>query len=321
MFGTTSSSSRRLRSHEARDGRRADRRADHRQRPRARRGRAAGRAHAGRNLAGERGRPLPAPDDQHDAPLDPNFNGGGRTLTDAEGRYRFVTIKPGAYPWRNHYNAWRPAHIHFSLFGPAFATRLVTQMYFPGDPLLDDDPMYTSIADEKRAPPADLGVRLGDDVPGAGARLPVRHRAARPRGDADGQLRRETSDEPADDGVADGRPVPAHRARLAHHRQSRRRAASAASGSSSRDASSTATASRRRRTRRDLAGERARSLRTSGRHAGQAARARLQGIRARADRRDGGFRFTTIKPGRVPARRRRHCRRRTSACRSSCAGC
>ena len=87
--------------------------------------------------------------DQHDAPLDPNFHGAGRTLTDAEGRYRFVTIKPGAYPWKNHYNAWRPAHIHFSLFGPAFATRLVTQMYFPGDPLLDDDPMYTSIPDEQ----------------------------------------------------------------------------------------------------------------------------------------------------------------------------
>ncbi|HET7096576.1 MAG TPA: protocatechuate 3,4-dioxygenase subunit beta [Casimicrobiaceae bacterium] len=87
--------------------------------------------------------------DQHDAPLDPNFNGGGRTLTDAEGRYRFVTIKPGAYPWRNAHNAWRPAHIHFSLFGPAFATRLVTQMYFPGDPLLDHDPMYTSIPDER----------------------------------------------------------------------------------------------------------------------------------------------------------------------------
>jgi len=87
--------------------------------------------------------------DQHDAPLDPNFHGGGRTLTDAEGRYRFVTIKPGAYPWKNHYNAWRPAHIHFSLFGPAFATRLVTQMYFPGDPLLDDDPMYASIPEER----------------------------------------------------------------------------------------------------------------------------------------------------------------------------
>ena len=74
--------------------------------------------------------------DRHDAPLDPNFSGGGRTLTDEEGRYRFVTIKPGAYPWTNHQNAWRPAHIHFSLFGEAFLTRLVTQMYFPGDPLV-----------------------------------------------------------------------------------------------------------------------------------------------------------------------------------------
>jgi len=87
--------------------------------------------------------------DQHNAPLDPNFTGGGRTLTDADGCYRFTTIKPGAYPWRNHFNAWRPAHIHFSLFGPAFATRLVTQMYFPGDPLLDFDPIYLSIPDEK----------------------------------------------------------------------------------------------------------------------------------------------------------------------------
>ena len=86
--------------------------------------------------------------DQHDAPLDPNFHGCGRTLTDAQGRYRFITIRPGAYPWRNHPNAWRPAHIHFSLFGPAFVTRLVTQMYFPGDPLLAYDPMLDSIPDE-----------------------------------------------------------------------------------------------------------------------------------------------------------------------------
>jgi protocatechuate 3,4-dioxygenase beta subunit len=89
----------------------------------------------------------PHPRDKHDAPTDPNFTGCGRTLTDADGRYRFVTIRPGEYPWRNHYNAWRPAHIHFSLFGPAISTRLVTQMYFPGDPLLEYDPMYTSIPD------------------------------------------------------------------------------------------------------------------------------------------------------------------------------
>jgi protocatechuate 3,4-dioxygenase beta subunit len=87
--------------------------------------------------------------DQHPAPLDPNFTGAGRIVTDAEGRYRFVSIKPGAYPWRNHHNAWRPAHIHFSLFGPSFLTRLVTQMYFPGDPLFAFDPIFNSITDEK----------------------------------------------------------------------------------------------------------------------------------------------------------------------------
>jgi len=87
--------------------------------------------------------------DQHDAPLDPNFNGCGRAVTDAEGRYRFVTIKPGAYPWKNHPHAWRPAHIHFSLFGSAFCSRLVTQMYFPSDPLLPFDPMLLSIPDER----------------------------------------------------------------------------------------------------------------------------------------------------------------------------
>jgi protocatechuate 3,4-dioxygenase beta subunit len=86
--------------------------------------------------------------DQHDAPLDPNFTGEGRTFTGEDGRYRFVTVRPGAYPWKNHYNAWRPQHIHFSLFGPAFATRLVTQMYFPGDPLLEFDPIFHSVPDE-----------------------------------------------------------------------------------------------------------------------------------------------------------------------------
>jgi protocatechuate 3,4-dioxygenase beta subunit len=86
--------------------------------------------------------------DTWDAPLDPGFTGAGRALTDAEGRYRFVTIKPGAYPWKNHPNAWRPAHIHFSLFGRAFTQRLVTQMYFPGDPLFFQDPIYNSVRDE-----------------------------------------------------------------------------------------------------------------------------------------------------------------------------
>jgi len=86
--------------------------------------------------------------DQHNAPLDPNFTGCGQAVTDSEGRYRFVTIRPGAYPWPNHHNAWRPAHIHFSLFGPAFATRLITQMYFPGDPLIPFDPIFNCTADE-----------------------------------------------------------------------------------------------------------------------------------------------------------------------------
>ncbi|MDH2425603.1 protocatechuate 3,4-dioxygenase subunit beta [Sphaerisporangium sp. TRM90804] len=85
--------------------------------------------------------------DRHPAPLDPNFSGAGRCLTDDDGRYRFTTIKPGAYPWRNHQNAWRPAHIHFSVFGTAFTQRLVTQMYFPGDPLFPFDPIFQSVPD------------------------------------------------------------------------------------------------------------------------------------------------------------------------------
>ena len=86
--------------------------------------------------------------DQHPAPLDPNFTGAGRCLTDKNGEYRFITIRPGAYPWGNHENAWRPAHIHFSLFGANFLQRLVTQMYFPGDPLFPLDPIFNSIPDE-----------------------------------------------------------------------------------------------------------------------------------------------------------------------------
>jgi len=86
--------------------------------------------------------------DNHPAPLDPNFLGAGRAMTDDNGTYRFVSVKPGAYPWANHHNAWRPAHIHFSLFGSAFLARLVTQMYFPNDPLLPLDPILQSIPDE-----------------------------------------------------------------------------------------------------------------------------------------------------------------------------
>jgi protocatechuate 3,4-dioxygenase, beta subunit len=86
--------------------------------------------------------------DQHNAPLDENFLGKGQVVTGADGSYRFLTIKPGAYPWRNSHNAWRPQHLHFSVFGPAFATRLVTQMYFPGDPLLALDPIFHSVPDQ-----------------------------------------------------------------------------------------------------------------------------------------------------------------------------
>ena len=87
--------------------------------------------------------------DQHQAPLDPNFTGVGRCLTGADGSYRFTTVKPGPYPWRNHHNAWRPAHIHFSVFGRAFTQRLITQMYFPGDPLFDYDPIFQSVLDRR----------------------------------------------------------------------------------------------------------------------------------------------------------------------------
>jgi len=87
--------------------------------------------------------------DDHPAPLDPNFDGGGRCVTDSDGRYRFITIKPGPYPWRNHPNAWRPAHIHFSVFGRAFTQRLITQMYFPGDPLFAQDPIFNSVPDRR----------------------------------------------------------------------------------------------------------------------------------------------------------------------------
>lgn len=87
------------------------------------------------------------PGDQHDAPLDPHFHGAGRVFTDANGKYRFISIKPGAYPWRNHHNAWRPNHIHYSLFGAGFASRIITQMYFEGDPLLKYDPIFNVVPD------------------------------------------------------------------------------------------------------------------------------------------------------------------------------
>jgi protocatechuate 3,4-dioxygenase, beta subunit len=103
--------------------------------------------------------------DTHPAPLDPNFSGAGRCVTDDEGRYRFITVKPGAYPWRNHPNAWRAAHIHLSLFGTAFATRLVTQMYFPGDPLFFQDPIFLAVRDERDRKRLISEFDLGSTVP------------------------------------------------------------------------------------------------------------------------------------------------------------
>ena len=103
--------------------------------------------------------------DRHPAPVDPNFSGAGRCLADNEGRYRFITIKAGAYPWQNHPNAWRAAHIHLSLFGPAFATRLVTQMYFPGDPLFFQDPIFHSVRDPRDRERLIARFDLGETVP------------------------------------------------------------------------------------------------------------------------------------------------------------
>ncbi len=114
------------------------------------------------NAAGRYAHPV----DDHPAPLDPNFDGGGRCVTDSTGRYKFITIKPGPYPWRNHPNAWRPAHIHFSLFGRAFTQRLITQMYFPGDPLFGQDPIFNSVPDpkarERMIARFDLGLTVPD---------------------------------------------------------------------------------------------------------------------------------------------------------------
>ena len=128
------------------------------------------------------------PGDQHDAPLDPNFHGDGRVFTDEQGRYRFLTIRPGAYPWPNHKNAWRPNHIHFSYFGPAFATRLVTQMYFPGDPLAGVRSDLQRRAGRGRAQPPDRSRSTRHHRAGLGAGLSFRCCATRARRYADGTL-------------------------------------------------------------------------------------------------------------------------------------
>jgi protocatechuate 3,4-dioxygenase, beta subunit len=122
--------------------------------------------------------------DQHPAPLDPHFCGVGRVVTDRDGAYRFMTIKPGAYPYPNHYNAWRPQHIHFSLFGPCFATRLVTQMYFPGDPLLGLDPIFNSVPDsgarDRLVADFDIDLTVPDHALGYRFDLVLRGRSATP---------------------------------------------------------------------------------------------------------------------------------------------
>jgi protocatechuate 3,4-dioxygenase beta subunit len=124
------------------------------------------------------------PADQHDAPLDPHFSGAGRAVTGADGAYRFTSIKPGAYPWGNHHNAWRPNHIHLSLFGAGLATRLVTQMYFPGDPLLELDPIFQSVPDpdarSKLVAKFDLAVTRPDFALGYRFDIVLRGRSATP---------------------------------------------------------------------------------------------------------------------------------------------
>ena len=105
-------------------------------------------------------------EEMHDAPLDPNFLGAGRCLSGGDGSYRFVTIRPGSYPWGNHHNAWRPAHIHFAVFGAGLAQRLVTQMYFPGDPTLPYDPIFNSTADMTVRNRLVARFSMDDTVPG-----------------------------------------------------------------------------------------------------------------------------------------------------------
>jgi protocatechuate 3,4-dioxygenase beta subunit len=121
--------------------------------------------------------------DRHPAPLDPNFSGAGRCLTDGQGRFRFVTVKPGAYPWKNHANAWRPAHLHFSVFGRAFVQRLITQMYFPGDALFAFDPILSSVpeaARERLVSRLDMDLTTPDWALGYRWDIVLRGRAATP---------------------------------------------------------------------------------------------------------------------------------------------
>ena len=230
------------------------------------------------------------------APLDPNFTGGGRTLTDDDGRYRFVTVKPGPYPWKNHHNAWRPAHIHFSLFGPAFVTRLVTQMYFPGDPLFPFDPIFGSLPEAARPR---LVVRRSTSTPACrrrrwptagtsccGARPPRRWRP-------------EVSG--AAHAVADRRAVPPHRAaryrrRPAWSRRARRAPSASPGGVLDGDG-----APGGRRPDRGVAGRPVRPLpRTRPTTATCPLLEGFTGFGRVATAADGSFELWTVKPGPVP---------------------
>ena len=206
-----------------RPGRRGRRPAHHRHRPAARRRRPADPGVARRDLAGQRVGPLPPPRRPVAGHARPQLHRRpAATLTDADGTYRFTTIKPGAYPWGNHPNAWRPAHIHFSVFGRAFTQRLVTQMYFPDDPLFFQDPILNAVPDPARPPAARRPLRPRRHRAGVGARVPLRRRRARPGG-ARRSRTAPMADRPGPHAVADGRAVPPPRARRPGARARRRR--------------------------------------------------------------------------------------------------
>ncbi len=242
--------------------------------------------------------------DQHPAPLDPNFTGAGRTVTDAEGYYQFITIKPGAYPWGNHPNAWRPAHIHLSLFGHSFLSRLVTQMYFPGDPLFPFDPIFNSVTDEKARAAHDLVVRSRQHGAGLGAGyrfdIVLRGRNA----DADGAL--------SMSGITPSQTVGPF---FAYGADARRRTTPGTTPFGNNlvtpDASRRAHPHRRPRLRRrrradprcddrDLAGRRRGPLCASGRHARAAQHGVHAASAAAAPTRTAATPSSTIKPGAVP---------------------
>ena len=253
--------------------------------------------------------------DRWPAPLDPNFTGAGRCLTDDEGRYRFTTIKPGPYPWGNHYNAWRPAHIHFSLLGRAFTQRLVTQMYFPGDPFFPYDPIFNSVRDE-RARERMISTLLDPRHRARTGRRPTSSTStcadpARPRSRRRIDLR--------DDPIPDGRartsrsgcrsPTGRTRSRRAPPERSRSRG-TIYDGAGDADP---------RPPDRDLAGRPRRTA--SPTSTATAARRSSTGFRGFArcgdEDGDGTLRDPDRQAGPAAGSRRRRCRRRTSTCRCS----